>query len=48
MLTQESDQANNQEVYLKLEEPVEGTNQFKDYTQLAYTIRRSFSTDFDF
>jgi len=48
VLTQESDQANNQEVYLKLEEPVEGTNQFKEYTQLAYTIRRSFSTDFDF
>lgn len=48
VLTQESDNANNQEVYLKLEEPVDGTNQYKEYKQLVYTIRRSFSTDFDF
>lgn len=48
VLTQDADEANNQEVMLKLEEPVSGTNQYKDYKQLPYTIRRSFTSDFDF
>jgi len=48
VLTQEADTANNQEVTLKLEEPVEGTNQYREYKQLRYTIRRSFTSDFDF
>jgi len=48
VLTQEADRANNQEVTLKLEEPVEGANQYREYKQLRYTIRRSFTSDFDF
>jgi len=48
VLTQDADKANKQEVMLKLEEPVTGTNQYKDYKQLPYTIRRSFTSDFDF
>ncbi len=48
VLTQEADSVNNEEVKLKLEEPVEGTNQYHDYKQLSYTIRRSFTSDFDF
>lgn len=48
VLTQDADSANNQEVALKLEEPVEDTNQYREYKQLKYTIRRSFTTDFDF
>jgi len=48
VLLQEADEVNNQEVALKLEEPVEGTNQYKEYKQLRYTIRRSFTSDFDF
>jgi hypothetical protein len=48
ILTQEADSANNQEVLLKLEEPVSGTNQYTEYKHLRYTIRRSFTTDFDF
>lgn len=48
VLTQDADNANNQEVSLKLEEPVAGTNQFTEYKQLKYTIRRSFTSDFDF
>ncbi|MCP3686165.1 MAG: BREX-1 system phosphatase PglZ type A [bacterium] len=48
VLTQEADNANNEEVSLKLEEPVSGTNQFTEYKQLKYTIRRSFTSDFDF
>lgn len=48
VLTHDADSANNQEVLLKLEEPVTGTNQYKEYKHLAYTIRRSFTSDFDF
>lgn len=48
LLTQEADKANNQEVTLKLESPVAGTNQFTEYKQLKYTLRRSFTSDFDF
>lgn len=48
VLTQEADAANNQEVLLKLEEPEEGSNQYRKYKELRYTVRRSFTSDFDF
>lgn len=48
VLTQDADNTNNQEVSLKLQEPIDGTNQHREYKQLTYTIRRSFTTDFDF
>jgi uncharacterized protein (TIGR02687 family) len=48
VLTQQADQANEKEVILRLDEAVSGTNQFKEYKQLRYTIRRSFTSDFDF
>ncbi|WP_010607317.1 MULTISPECIES: BREX-1 system phosphatase PglZ type A [Pseudoalteromonas] len=48
LLNQEADSANHQEVILKLEEPVAGTNQWEEYKQLRYTIKRSFTSDFDF
>ncbi len=48
LLTQDADEANNQEVTLKLEEPIVGTNQHRHYKQLPYTLRRSFTSDFDF
>jgi uncharacterized protein (TIGR02687 family) len=48
LLNQEADSANNQEVILRLDEMVAGTNQFKSYKELRYTIRRSFTSDFDF
>lgn len=48
VLTQEANMVNNQEVTLKLEEPVEGSNQYREYKNLRYTIRRSFTSDFDF
>lgn len=48
VLSQEADDANGQEVFLTLEEPVNGTTHFKVYKQLSYTIRRSFTSDFDF
>ena len=48
LLTQEADAANEQEVILRLDEPVSGTNHFKEYKSLRYTLRRSFTSDFDF
>ena len=48
VLTQEADNTNNQEVSLRLEEPVSGTNQYTEYKNMKYIIRRSFTTDFDF
>ncbi|WP_216936955.1 MULTISPECIES: BREX-1 system phosphatase PglZ type A [unclassified Acinetobacter] len=48
LLTQEADAANNQVVLLKLEEPEDGSNQYRKYKELRYTIRRSFTSDFDF
>ena len=48
LLTQEADAANEQEVILRLDEPVSGTNHFKEYRSLRYTLRRSFTSDFDF
>jgi len=48
LLTQEADAANGKEVILRLDESVSGTNQFKEYKSLRYTLRRSFTSDFDF
>jgi len=48
VLTQEAEGANNQEIFLKLNEQVAGTNQLKEYKRLSYTLRRSFTSDFDF
>ncbi len=47
ILTQQADDANGQEVILRLDEPVSGTNQYKEYKNLRYKIRRSFTSDFD-
>lgn len=48
ILTQESNQANHQEVVLKLEEQVPGTSHYTEYQSSRYTLRRSFTSDFDF
>lgn len=47
-LTQEADQFNNRPVELRLEEPIPNTTQWKSFSKGNYTIRRSFTTDFDF
>lgn len=47
VLTRKADEANGQEVILKLEEKHAGTSHFKEYKSLRYTIRRSFTSDFD-
>ncbi|EGL53073.1 hypothetical protein MAMP_00236 [Methylophaga aminisulfidivorans MP] len=48
VLTREADDANGEEVILKLEERHAGTSHFKEYKSLRYTMRRSFTSDFDF
>lgn len=48
LLTRQADQANGQEVILRLDEQVAGTTHFREYKSARYLIRRSFTTDFDF
>jgi len=47
ILSHKADEANGKEVMLKLEEQVTGTSHYQEYASLSYTIRRSFTTDFD-
>ena len=47
VLTHKADEANNQEVILKLEERHAKTSHFKEYKSLPYRMRRSFTSDFD-
>lgn len=48
LLTREANQANNQEVVLIVKEQVAATSHYQEYKSLRYTLRRSFSSDFDF
>jgi len=48
LLTREADQANNEDVLLKLEERHGDTSHFREYATARYTLRRSFTSDFDF
>lgn len=48
ILSRKADEANNQQVELRLDELVEGTTHFTQYKSTRYTIRRSFSSEFDF
>ncbi|MGC9523899.1 MAG: BREX-1 system phosphatase PglZ type A [Anaerolineae bacterium] len=48
VLTKKADDANGQEVILRLEEPVAGTSHYREYKMVRYTLRRAFTSDFDF
>jgi len=48
LLTRKADEANGQEVMLKLEEKHTGTSHYKEYKSLTFQMRRSFTSDFDF
>ena len=48
VLSRKADEANGQEVILRLEEKHAGTSHYKEYKSLRYTMRRSFTSDFDF
>ena len=47
ILTREADEANGQEVFLKLMEQVKQTSHLAEYKSLQFTLRRSFTSDFD-
>ena len=48
VLSRKADEANGQEVILRLEERHAGTSHYKEYKSLRYLMRRSFTSDFDF
>lgn len=48
VLSRKADEANGQEVILRLEEKHAGTSHYKEYKSLRYLMRRSFTSDFDF
>jgi len=43
----EADAFNQQEIVLRLEEPVAGTAQYAVYREFGFTMRRAFESDFD-
>ena len=47
VLSKEADEANGKEVILKLEERHAGTSHWKEYRSVRYTLRKSFTGDFD-
>lgn len=48
VLTRKADEVNEQEVTLRIDEKLAGTSHYKEYKSLRYTMRRSFTSDFDF
>lgn len=48
ILTKKADELNGQEVILRLEQRLLGTSHYQEYRSLQYTMRRSFTSDFDF
>ncbi len=48
VLTRRADEANGQKVTLRLEEKHAGTSHYREYKSLQYSMRRSFTSDFDF
>lgn len=45
LLSKEADGANNQSVEFRLSEPIEGTDQWKKYRGVPYTVKRAFASD---
>lgn len=48
LLSQDANDYNNRAVEFRLEELIPGTNQWRVYTKAIYTLKRSFTSDFDF
>ncbi|PWF26538.1 BREX-1 system phosphatase PglZ type A [Ancrocorticia populi] len=48
LLSQDADAFNNRAVEFRLEEQIPNTSQWRAYQRVPYTLRRSFTTDFDF
>jgi len=48
LLSNEADAANSQSVEFRLSEPIGETGEWKKYKSVRYTLKRSFTPDFDF
>ena len=48
LLNQDADDFNNRTVEFRLEERIPNTNQWRPYEKALYTLKRSFTSDFDF
>ena len=48
VLTKKADEANGQNVTLRLDEKLGGTSHYREYKSIRYLMRRSFTSDFDF
>lgn len=48
LLSQDANQYNNRAVEFRLEERIPNTQQWRVYAKAMYTLKRSFSSDFDF
>jgi len=48
VLSRNADAFNNQQVSLRLDEKIAGTSHYREYRSASYTLRRSFTSDFDF
>ena len=48
LLSQAADAFNTRAVEFRLEEQIPNTSQWRIYQRVLYTLRRSFTTDFDF
>ena len=48
LLNTEASKQNGQDVYLKMEEQIEGTNQYKQYKCYTFRMMIAFSNEFDF
>ncbi len=48
LLNQDANDYNNRTVEFRLEEQIPNTSQWRVYQKAAYTLKRSFSSDFDF
>lgn len=48
LLSQEANDYNNRAVEFRLEERIPNTNQWRVFAKAAYTLKRSFTSDFDF
>ncbi len=47
LLSKQADNYNQQQIMLRMEEPISDTSQFKEYKSVPFTLRRSFTSDFD-
>ena len=48
LLSQDANDYNNRAVEFRLEERIPNTNQWRAYAKATYTLKRSFTSDFDF